>query len=99
MGLPIACVDAGIGDGIFAVDHHTIADINAHMGCAVGVIGTLEEDNISRFCGAGRDDGELSAQCLCIQPAIVSAVSAVVNDPAHKAGAVKGCGWTAAAPE
>ena len=80
------------------MDHHPASDVNAHMRRPIGVIGALKEDDISRLCGAGRDDGELPAEGFRIQPAIVPAVAAVVDDPAHKAGAVKGCGWIAAAP-
>ena len=99
MGLPVACVDVGIGDGIPTVDHHSVSDVNAHVGRPIGVIGALKEDDVSRLCGAGRDDGELPAERFRIQPAVVPAVAAVVDDPAHKAGAVKGRGRTAAAPE
>ena len=99
MGLPVACVDVGIGNGVPAVDHHPASNVNAHMGCPIGVIGALKEDDVSGLCGAGRDDGELSAKGFRIQPAVVPAVAAVVDDPAHKTGAVKGRGRTAAAPD
>ena len=90
MGLPVACVDVGIGDGVPAVDHHPASDVNAHMGRAIGVIGALKEDDVPRLCSTGRDDGKLLPKRFRIQPAIVPAVAAVVDDPAYKAGAVKG---------
>ena len=41
-------------DGVAAVQHHVVADINAHMGRAGGVIGLLKEDQVARTCVPGR---------------------------------------------
>ena len=59
MLLPIVTFNAGIGDGISAVDHLAPTDINAHMGGVVGVrriVSVVEENQVPRFRLGGRDD-------------------------------------------
>ena len=81
------------------MEHHIIAHIDANMGRAGGVIGALEEHQITRSdIGGGHPRTEL-AQPLRTQPAEAPAHAAVVVDVADKAGAVEGGGRTAAAPE
>lgn len=50
MFLPVSTCNAGILDRLATVDHHVIADIDSHMACSRCVIGSLEEDQISRLC-------------------------------------------------
>ena len=86
-------------DGVAAVEHHIVTHIDAHMGRARRVVGALEEHQITRSdIGGGHLRTEL-AQSLRAQPAEAPAHAAVVVDIADKAGAVKGGGRTAAAPE
>ena len=46
------------------MDHHPVADINAHMGCATGVVGFLEEDQVSGLCLTLRDNVAFSHQTV-----------------------------------
>ena len=81
------------------MEHHIIAYINAHMGRAGGVIGALEEHQITRSdIGGGHPRTELS-QSLRAQPAEVPAHAAVVVDVADETGAVKRGRRGAAAPD
>ena len=50
LDLPVSTCNAGILDRLATVDHHVIADIDSHMACSRCIIGSLEEDQISRFC-------------------------------------------------
>ena len=50
MLLPVGRVDGCVLDGIAAVQHHIVTDINAHMGHAGGVVGSFEEDEITGLC-------------------------------------------------
>ncbi len=101
MVFPIVALGAGVGDGISAVDHHPIAHIDAHMGGVAGVrgvVGVVEEDQVSRLRLVGRDDVAYPFQPLGPQPPHAPAVAAVVDDPRHEAGAVKGSGRVGTAP-
>ena len=80
------------------MDHHPVADINAHMGCATGVVGFLEEDQVSGLCLTLRDNVAFSHQTVGRLPAYIPAIAAVVDDPAYKTGAVKTGTRRAAAP-
>ena len=71
------------------MDHHPVADINAHMGCATGVVGFLEEDQVSGLCLTLRDNVAFSHQTVGRLPAYIPVIAAVVDDPAYKTGAVK----------
>ena len=53
MSLPVICITAGVLDRVPAVDHHPVPDIDPDMGSAGGIIGPLEEDQVSRFGLAG----------------------------------------------
>lgn len=47
---PIGCVNAGILDGFSGVNHHTVADINAHMCYGVRrTVGSLKKNQIARL--------------------------------------------------
>ena len=71
------------------MDHHPVADINAHMGCATCVVGFLEEDQVSGLCFTFRDNVAFSHQTIGRLPAHIPTISAVVDDPAYKTGTVK----------
>lgn len=81
------------------MEHHIIAHIDAHMGRAGGVIGALEEHQITRSDIGGGHPRTDAQQPGCTQPAEAPAHAAVVVDIADKAGAVEGGGGRAAAPE
>ena len=50
MLVPIAAVNVGIGDGIAAVDHFSVTNIDADMGYGVaGGIRPLEKDQVAGF--------------------------------------------------
>ena len=95
MGLPIAAVQIRIRNRIPAVQHHGIAYINTHMRNARRVISPREEHQVAGF-GAACPCGDV-VQPLRPQPPEVPA--ALIVDIADEAGAVKGCGRAAAAPE
>ena len=63
------------------------------------VVGSLEENQISWFCFLRADDYTVIFQTVGGQPAYIPAISAVVDDPAYKAGAVKAGTRRAAAPD
>ena len=89
MLLPIGRVDGCVLNGVAAVEHHVVSHIDAHMGRAGGIIGALEEHQITRSdIGGGHPRTEL-AQPLRAQPAEAPAHAAVVVDIADKAGAVE----------
>ena len=58
MGLPVACVQVGILDGVAAVQHHPVTYINAHMGHAGCVVGAHEEHQIAGL-GVGYRGGNI----------------------------------------
>ena len=68
------------------------------MGCATGVVGFLEEDQVSGLCLTLRDNVAFSHQTVGRLPAYIPAIAAVVDDPAYKTGAVKTGTRRAAAP-
>ena len=49
MGLPVGSFRAGVLDRVAAVDHHAVADVDAHVACARGVVGSLKKDQVARF--------------------------------------------------
>ena len=69
------------------------------MGCAAGVVGFLEEDQVSGLCLTLRDNVAFSHQTIGRLPAHIPAIAAVVDNPADKAGTVKAGTRRAAAPE
>ena len=89
MALPVGRIDAGVGNGVAAVDHHTIADIDANVRRANGVIGFLEEDQVAGLRIRRRNIAALSAQAVgCCTPN-TPPIAAVIDNPADEAGAVK----------
>ena len=93
MLLPVAGLDGRILDRISAMDHHSVAHINAYMGCTCRIIGSLEEDQISRFCLIRRYIGTAGPQALGRQPSHIPTISAVIDNPGNKSRAVKAGGW------
>lgn len=71
------------------MDHHPVSDINAHMGRSAGVVGFLEEDQVSGLCFTLWDNVAFSHQTIGRLPAYIPAIAAVVDDPAYKAGTIK----------
>ncbi len=90
MLLPVWCVDVGVGNGVAAVDHHAVTDIDAHMGGPSGVVGSLEEDQVA---GPGVGGGYRGADAQKPVGGLAAhAPAGMVDDPGDEAGAVKGSG-------
>ena len=80
------------------MDHHTIADIDANVRRASGVIGFLEEDQVAGLCIRRGNITALPAQAVgCCTPN-APPIAAVIDNPADEAGAVKTGAWGTAAP-
>ena len=77
------------------MDHHPVPHIDATMGHARRVIGADKEHQIAGAGCAGR--GADVIEPLGSQAAHIPA--GVIDHPGHKAGAVKGRGRRAAAPQ
>lgn len=75
---PVVRLNGSIGNWVAAVNHHPVADINAHMGCATGVVGFLEEDQVSGLCLTLRDNVAFSHQTVGRLPAYIPAIAAVL---------------------
>lgn len=61
MGLPITRIEIGIRNGISAVDHPIIANVDAHMRNTGRVIGAFEEHKISRlYIGRGHGGADVA---------------------------------------
>ena len=54
MGLPVACIQIRVADGIARMDHHPVPHIDTTVGNAACIIGALKKDQIA---GAGRAGG------------------------------------------
>ena len=72
---------------------------NAHMGRSAGVVGFLEEDQVSGLCLTFRNNVAFSHQTIGRLSVYMPAIAAVVDDPADKAGTIKARARRAAAPE
>lgn len=99
MLLPVVRIDARVLDGVAAVDHHIVAHIDADVRRAGGVIGFLKEDQVARLGVGRRDIGTDIAQSFGAKPPHIPAHTAVIDDPADKAGTVKTGAGRAAAPD
>ncbi len=66
------------------MDHHPVSDIDAHMTCSAGVVGSLEENQVSGFGSALRNNRAYLPQAFRRQPSIAPAVPAVIDDPGHE---------------
>ena len=96
MGLPVACVQVGILDGIAAVQHHPVANIDTHMGHAAGVVGAHEEHQVAGL-GVGYWGGNVVEPLSAQPPGIAQA--AVGQHIADEAAAIKRGAGAAAAPQ
>ena len=77
------------------MDHHSVPNVDAHMGNARRVIGALEKDQITGTRGAGAGTDVIEP----LGPQAAHIPAGVIDYPGHKAGAVKGRGWRTAAPQ
>lgn len=84
VSLPVGGIDTRVLDRVAAVDHHAVSDIDGHMGSTGGVIGPLEEDQVSGLGFASRDDSADVLQAVRCKPADVPAIPAVIDDPGYK---------------
>lgn len=76
------------------MDHHSVPNVDAHMGNARRVIGALEKDQITGTRGAGAGTDVIEP----LGPQAAHIPAGVIDYPGHKAGAVKGRGRGAPAP-
>ena len=88
MLLPIACVNACVLDGVSAVDHHSVADVDANMRSTGRIIGSLEEDQITGLGICRRYRSADVADCPH-KSANVPTNTTVIENPRYKTGAVK----------
>ena len=96
MGLPVACVQVGILDGVAAMQHHPVAHIDAYMRYAGCVVGTHEEHQIAGL-GIGYRGGNVVEPLGAQPPGIAQA--AVGQHIADEAAAIKRGAGAAAAPQ
>ena len=60
MGLPVACVDICILNGVAAMQHFSAAHIDTHMGNARCIVSADEKDQVARSCvGRGYRGGNI----------------------------------------
>ena len=84
MALPIAAVDAGVGDRIAAVDHLAIANVDTNVRHGIGgSICPLEENQVGGFRVGRRYGGAIIIQSLGGGAAYAPA--RVIEHPAYKA--------------
>ena len=95
MRLPVACIQICVADGISAMQHFSITDINPAMAHARRVIGAFEEHQITGFGRTGRRTDVIEP--LGSQPAHIPA--GVIDDPRNVPRAIKGSGGRTAAPQ
>ena len=89
MLLPVGRIDRCKLDRISAVQHDSIPDIDANVGDTGRVVCSNEEDEIAGFCIClGNRRADIVKPLRTEPPGIYK--SAVCENPAHKAGAVKG---------
>jgi len=86
---PVARLNGSIGNWVAAVNHHPVADINAHMGRSADVVGFLEEDQVSGLCFTLRNNVAFSHQTIGRLPAYIPAIAAMVDNLADKTGTIK----------
>ena len=80
------------------MDHHSIAYIDTYMGSTAGVIGSLEENQVTRFSRASGDNVANVHQTTCSQATNAPSITAVIDDPGYETRAVKGSGRAASTP-
>ena len=80
------------------MNHHSIADINADMRSSGRIVGSLEENQITRFRFRRRDNVTEIFESVSSLSADAPAIAAIIDDPTHKARTVKTGGWGRTAP-
>ena len=91
MALPVWRIDGGILNWIAAVDHLTVAGIDAHMGHRVaGIVGSSKENDVS---GSGFRRADMLTLVIDSlrrgsRHVVISAVSEHI---AHKARTIEAC--------
>ena len=89
VALPVIGRNAGVLNGVAAMQHGIVADINADVRRAGGVVRFLKEDQIAGLCICrGNIRADLS-DALGAESAEAPANAAVVVDVADEAGAVE----------
>ena len=58
MGLPVACIQIRVADGVATMKHPAVAHIDAHMGNPRRVISPREEYQVTGF-GIARPGGDV----------------------------------------
>ena len=81
MRLPVACIQICVADGISAMQHFSVTDINPAMAHARRVIGAFEEHQITGFWKTGRRTDVIEP--LGSQPANIPA--GMIDDPRNVA--------------
>jgi len=68
---PVNIVQIRVANGTSAVDHHTIADINAAVRNAIHAVAhrAFKEHHVARFCLRHRDIPAQAPQSFCAQSA------------------------------
>ena len=94
MRLPVACIQICVADGISAMQHFSITDINPAMAHARRIIGAFKEHQITGFGRTGRRTDVIEP--LGSQPAHIPA--GVIDNPRNVPRAIKGSGGRTAAP-
>ena len=88
MILPVA-VDGCVLNRLAAVDHHIVSDIYPDMARSGSIICMFKKDDVSRSRFLRRYVVADLADPFRRSPADIPSISAMVDDPAHKAGTVK----------
>ena len=98
MLLPVGRTGGRVLNGIAAVEHDPITNVNADVGHTGGIIRPDEKDEITGLCVRLRNRRTDVVKPLCAQPSGVHK-SAVRENIADEAGAVKGRVGIGAAPK
>ena len=98
MLLPVGRIDGRVLNGISAVQHDSIANIDANVGDTGRVVCSDKENEIAGFCICLGDRRTDIVKPLRTEPPGIDK-SAVRENVAHKAGAVEGCVGIGAAPQ
>ena len=98
MRLPVGRIDGCVLNGIAAVDHDPITNVDADVRHAGGVIRPDEKDEITGLGIRLRNRRTDVVKPLCAQPSGIHK-SAVCEDIADEAGAVEGRVGIGAAPQ
>ena len=98
MLLPIGRVDGCVLNGVAAVDHDAITNVDADVRHTGGVIRSDEKDEITGLGIRLRDRRTDVVKPLCAEPPGIHK-TAVRENVADKTGAIEGRVWIGAAPQ